>query len=97
MVASTETLPTLYTMEDAAAHLHISRRKLQDLLRDYPFYRVAGKRKLFTASDLARLIQALPCPSSSKTRGPANRRTTRYVAPTTGSKLTELLELLTER
>jgi len=93
----TDTLPKLYTMEEVAEHLHVSRRKLQDLIRDYPFYRCAGRRKLFTPHDLSQLIQALPCHSNSTIRGRVNRPTTRYAAHTSKSPLTELQELLTAR
>ena len=65
-------LALTYTMEEVAERLHISRRALQDLLaklgRDNPgvqFYRLAGRRKLFTPSDFKRLLEALPCRSNS--------------------------------
>lgn len=53
-------LPAIFTMEEAAEYLRISRRQLQEIIKDRPFYRHAGRRKLFTDADLARLIEALP-------------------------------------
>jgi hypothetical protein len=58
-------LPILLTMEDVAIRLHISRRKLQDILKDLPYYREVGRRKLFTESDFAALIEALPSPAKA--------------------------------
>ena len=52
----------LYTMDEAAAHLRVSRRVLQDVIKAHPFYRVIGRKKLFTALDLNEIIRRLPCP-----------------------------------
>jgi excisionase family DNA binding protein len=52
----------LYTMEEAAAKLMISRRTLQKLIKKAPYYRIAGKRKVFNDDDIWRLIEALPSP-----------------------------------
>ena len=49
-------LPKLYTMEEAAEHLRVSRRTLQELIKRHPFYRSAGRRKLFTETDLTTLV-----------------------------------------
>src|ERR1700719_4345480 len=54
----------LYTLEEVAARFRVSRRTLQDFLREHPYYRVLGRRKLFTETDIQRLYEALPCPSS---------------------------------
>ena len=52
----------LWGMNEEARRLRISRRRLQDLLKDYPFYRTVGRRKLFTPEDHNNLVRALPCP-----------------------------------
>ena len=57
----------LYTMEEVAAQLLVSRRWLEGLIKIYPFYRIAGRRKVFTQSDIQRLYEALPRPPSSRT------------------------------
>ena len=57
--------PWPITMVQCAERLHVSRRTLQDLIREYPFYRLAGRRKLFTEDDFHRLLEALPCPSNT--------------------------------
>jgi hypothetical protein len=68
---------------------------LQDFLRDHPHYRLAGRTKLFTDADILRLIEALPCPSSSSRR--AKARTGRSAARISGGTLTEALALASER
>jgi len=56
---------SLYDFEEVAAYMRVSRRTLQDILRKYPFYRLVGRKKLFTDQDIRHLIEALPCPSKS--------------------------------
>ena len=50
------------TMDDVAARLRISRRKLQDILRDHPYYLQVGRSKRFAEEDFQRLIAALRHP-----------------------------------
>jgi DNA-binding transcriptional MerR regulator len=88
---------TLFTLEEVAARFRVSRRTLQAHIRKYPHYRTLGRRKLFTEADIARLYEALPCPSSSNLRVKARRRTTALEAPTSESMLTEARALVTER
>jgi hypothetical protein len=64
--------PHLYTIEEVAGRLRKSRRWLQDFLRSTPrdhngigFYHLAGRTKLFTEGDIARIVECLPCPSNS--------------------------------
>ena len=52
-------------MEEVAELFRVSRRTLQAHLRHHPYYRTLGRRKLFTEMDIARLYEALPCPSNS--------------------------------
>ena len=59
--------PLLYTMDEAAEMLRIKRRRLQMLLHDYPFYRMIGRRKLFTHGDIEKIIEALPRPGELRT------------------------------
>lgn len=66
--------PWPITMEQCAKRLHISRRTLQDLIRDYPFYRVAGRRKLFAEEDFKRLVNALPSPATGPHLAKISRR-----------------------
>ena len=86
---------TLYTMEEAAARLRISRRKLQDVLHEIPVGRTIGRRRLFSDADITRLWDNLPCLSSSTRRAGQRTRATPYAAPTSGSPFSEALELLT--
>jgi hypothetical protein len=82
-------------MDQVAERLHKSRRWLQDFLRGRDIGRLAGRTKLFTDADILRLIEALPCPSSSSRR--ASRRTGRSAARISGGTLTEALALASER
>lgn len=84
------------TMQECAERLHISRRKLQDIIKAHPFYRKAGRRIVFSETDFNRLVQALPCPSDSSTRAQARRRSSMSAGRTSGSTLTEALALATE-
>lgn len=42
----TTLLPAIFTMEEAADYLRISRRQLQEIIKDRPFYRQAGRRNV---------------------------------------------------
>jgi hypothetical protein len=55
----------LFTLDETAARLRVSRRWLQEFLRGRPYGRMAGRKRLFTEADIAILIEGLPCPSSS--------------------------------
>ena len=44
------------TMERCAERLHISRRTLQGLIQEYPFYHLAGRRKLFSEANFENLV-----------------------------------------
>jgi hypothetical protein len=89
-------VPQIFQMEEVAARLGKSRRWLQDFLRDHPYGRMAGRKRLFTESDITALIEELPCPSSSVRPAPANRRIGPSGGHTSGSALTKLRERLTE-
>src|SRR6184192_1821580 len=89
-------LIALYTLDEVAERLRKSRRWLQDFIRVRPYYRLAGRTKLFSETDIARLVEALPCPSVSCPRAKVKRRTGTSVAVTSGSVLTAALELASE-
>lgn len=55
----------LYTLDEAAERFRVSRRTFVDFIKLHPFYRILGKRKLFTEGDLLALYEALQCPSNS--------------------------------
>ena len=85
------------TVIQAAERLHVSPRKLRDLLKEYPFYRRAGRRILFTRGDFTKLLEALPCPSSATHLVKTARKTGVSGARTSESELTEVLRLLDAR
>src|SRR5665647_529377 len=55
----------LHTMDEVAIKLRKSRRWLQEFIQRHPYYREAGRTKVFTDEDINRLIEALPCPGNS--------------------------------
>lgn len=52
-------LGSIFTMEEAAIELHISRRALQDLVKAHPHYALNGHRKLFSEADIRALWEAM--------------------------------------
>lgn len=52
----------LYTMPETAEQLRVSRRWLQDYIKEHPFYRMAGRKKLFSADDIRKLHETMPRP-----------------------------------
>src|SRR5438270_7842947 len=86
--------PVLHTLDEAAARFRVSRRVFQDFVKEHPFYRVLGRRKLFTDADLSRLYEMLQCPSSSSDGTAALTGTS--VAPSAASLSTKLQALLTK-
>jgi len=58
-----EEVARLYTIEEVATHFRVSRRTLQNHLRNHPYYRQFGRRKLFSEGDIAKLSRAMEnCP-----------------------------------
>src|SRR5262252_3131189 len=84
----------LLTMVEAAKELRASRRWLQEFIKHHPYYRLKGNQKLFTMNDIAKLAEAMPCPSICKPRGARRRRTTRSADNTAASWWTEAQALL---
>jgi hypothetical protein len=100
-------LEVSFTMDEAAAELRVSRRKLQGLIKDHPqFCYLNGNRKLFTESDIAGLRLAMRAQSEdqgkrqwasrSSSRAQASRPTTQSGARTSASPWTKAQKLLTE-
>jgi hypothetical protein len=52
----------LFTMNEVAGQMRVSRRWLQDFIQVHPYYRMVGRKKLFTPEDINRLIESLPVP-----------------------------------
>jgi hypothetical protein len=93
----TRELLILFTIDELAARLHKSRRWLQAFLRGRDIGRLAGRTRLFTEGDVARLIQELPCPSSSSRPGKTKARIGQSAARISGGTLIEALALASER
>ena len=86
----------VYTMQEAAQMLRISRRALQDLIKVHRHYSLNGHKKLFSETDIHTLWEAMRCPSSSSIPAPAKRRSTPSVGRTSGSMWTEVQRRLKE-
>ncbi|MBM3655008.1 MAG: helix-turn-helix domain-containing protein [Alphaproteobacteria bacterium] len=84
-----------YTLNEVAAILRISRRKLSDLLRRHPIGGRVGRRRLMTAADIAQLYGELQCPSeSSNAKAPT---TSTSAEPSAASLLMKAQELLKDQ
>jgi hypothetical protein len=83
----------LLTLPEVAGRLHKSVRWLQGWLKDHPFGRMAGRTRLFTEGDVAAIIEALPCPSSSSSVTAPRSGTS--AAPSEDSLWTQAQSLLT--
>src|SRR3954462_4710934 len=93
--------PPYFTIKEAALELRKSERWLWGWLdkhprdgNDQPYYRLAGRTKLIPPSALARIFEALLCPSPSGRRVRAKARTGKSAAPTSESLWSEAQELL---
>lgn len=64
----------LYTMPETAEQLRVSRRWLQDFIKEHPFYRMAGRKKLFSAEDVRKLHEAMPRPEPIQSLKRRSRR-----------------------
>src|ERR1043166_5988507 len=84
----------LFTLDETAKKLRVSRRWLQGFLRNRPYGRMAGRRRVFTESDITAIIESLPCPSSSFPRVRVGRRTGVSVVRTSDNALIKLRERL---
>ncbi|XHB99386.1 hypothetical protein ABWH97_00100 [Nitratireductor sp. ac15] len=49
----------VFSMEEAAEKLRVSRRALQNIVKRYPYYYPNGNRKLFTDGDIKKLLSAI--------------------------------------
>ncbi len=82
------------TLDPCAERLHIKRGTLQKLLKDYPFYRKAGRRIWFTREDFKKLLDALPTGESEYRSVRWRQSARRYSNARAGSELDEARRLL---
>src|SRR5260370_98212 len=88
-------LDEILTLDEAAAYLPVSERTLRGILREHPCYRKAGRRFIFTRSDIEDLLEHLRCHSpSSATSG--DHPSTGSAAPSPEDTSTSLRELRTK-
>jgi hypothetical protein len=92
------------TLKEAAAKMRKSERWLWGWLDkhprdrfDRPYYHLAGRTKLLSESDVARIVQDLPCPSSSDRPAPVKRRTLKSGDATSASPWNEAAALTGDR
>ncbi len=86
--------PWPITVDQAAKRLHVSPRKLRDLLKEYPYYRRAGRRILFTQEDFKKLLDALPTGEREYRSVRWRQSARRYSNARAGSELDEARRLL---
>lgn len=55
----------LLTIQDVCARFHKGRTWMEAFLKDHPYYRLAGRKKLFTEADITHLWESMTCPSLS--------------------------------
>ncbi|RRY22076.1 DNA-binding protein [Brucella anthropi] len=93
-------MSAIFSMNEAADRLRIGRRTLQEIIKRHAFYFTVGHKKFFTEKDLDAIVEGLrretKCHSSSSLPVRANRRTTTFAAPTSGSQWTEVQRRLTK-
>src|SRR6185312_8049984 len=90
----TDLKPLGISIEAAAARLGTSRRTLQGIIRQHPFYHQVGRKKLFDDEDIRALWSVLrPCPSASSASPEAPTSTS--AAPSAASVYTRLQALRT--
>jgi hypothetical protein len=90
--------PTLYNMDQVAERLGTSKRWLQGFVSGRPFGRMAGRSRVFTESDIAQIIEALPAPPCSSSRVPLKARVGRSGKQASESaSMIKLRELLTKK
>jgi hypothetical protein len=95
-----------FYLQEAAERLHVTPRWLEDWLCQYPldpktgepFFVLAGRLKLFTEADVARIYAALReltrCRYISERPAKAKRPTTKSAGPTSGSLLSKARALI---
>ncbi len=86
--------PWPITVDQAAERLHVSPHKLRDLIQEYPFYRRARRRILFTREDFTKLLDALPTGESEYRSAGWRQSARRYSNARAGSALEEARKLL---
>ena len=83
MAADASPLGRIYTMDEVAQAMRMSRRSLQELLKKHPYYHRNGHKKLFRQADIEALWEAIRCPSNSS--GAPAPTTGTYAAPSEAS------------
>lgn len=86
----------LFTLDQAAAELHVSERHLRSIIKIHGCHRRVGRRILFTRADLIALLERMKCPSAC-TSTPIVPRSGASVGQSSDTGLTNLLDLLERR
>ena len=61
----------LFTLEEVAKTFRVSPRTMREYVRQHPFYRVLGGRKLFSRSDIKALYEAVEAERQASQAGPS--------------------------
>ncbi|QDM32233.1 helix-turn-helix domain-containing protein [Tardiphaga sp. vice352] len=73
-------LGRIYTFDEAAKHLGVSKRQFQNIVKRHPFYAKNGNRYLFSETDIRHIWSGMRCDSISGGERPP--RTGSFGAPT---------------
>src|ERR1700704_4565001 len=88
-------LGRVFSFDEAAAHLRVSKRAFQDIIKRHPFYAKNGRVYLFSESDVLKIWEAMRCPSNSNAARDPNIGIS--VAPSEASLSSKLRALTTRR
>src|SRR4051812_40893345 len=86
---------TVYTLAEAAAHLRVSKRAFQDLIKLHPHYAKNGRVYLFSSNDITKIWDGMRCHSSSS--GATVRNAGTFAAPLEANTVSRLRELTTRQ
>ena len=88
-------LGEIYTFDEAAALLRVSKTAFQGIIKRHPFYAKNGRVYLFSESDIRSIWEAMRCPSNSS--NDLHRITGTCAGPSEARVSSRLRELTTRR
>jgi hypothetical protein len=95
-------IPAVFTMDETAEKLRVSRTAMQDIVKRHPYYFANGHKKLFTEQHVLMIIDGLEsetrrkCLSSSSPQKKAAPRSIAFAEPTSNDTWIELQRRLTK-
>src|SRR5262245_49807186 len=90
-------MTNLHTIDHVAERLHMSGKWVRRFVKRHPYYKLAGRRMLFSDADIERLIGELPCPSNCSVARAPKAKSTRSAGRSSENAYSRLQELLTSK